>query len=206
MACIVSVQEGVHGLVKAGIDGDSLFLFRRIYFDFALSFYNSPMQLEISAQADMDVLILASEALVAEHAALQLLERAEQSRFGLGHKLAKRKFNRQAIGASLDFLENQGLLSDARFASSWIRQRVRRHAEGPSSLRQALAARGIAAPAIVLAVSEVLTADVRAIVLQTARDLLAVKYPEPRDLRYALKGLGYGSTEIDDSLSAVNDT
>ena len=206
MACVVSIQEGVHGLVKAGIEGDSLFLFRQVYFDSALALLHSPMQLEIGAEADIDVLVMAAEALVAEHAALQLLERAEQSRFGLSHKLAKRKIDRRAIAASLDFLENSGLLSDTRFASSWIRQRVRRHAEGPGTLRQALLSRGIPSHAIAAALEETLSGSARCTVLETARTVLSAKYTEARDLRYALKGLGYGSAEIDECISSGDDT
>ncbi len=206
MACIVSIEEGVRDLVKASIDSDSLFLFKNIYFEFAKAFLDSPMQLKIGEQADIDVLILAAESLVAEHAALQLLERAEQSRFGLSAKLAKRKFSRPALRASLDFLESQGLLSDTRFAASWIRQRVRRHAEGPTTLRRALSARGIGSLAISAAFDEVLAGSARYTALETARSLLASKYPLARDLRFALKGLGYGSSEIDECISSIDIT
>jgi SOS response regulatory protein OraA/RecX len=210
MARIVSVQKGAHDLLKASVEGGSLFSFRLPYFQMAVERYGreadeaGPLELEPGAALPDAVLGMAAEAMEAEKAALALVARAEQSCFGLRQKLSKRKLGDAAIGAAIDFLRDRGLVSDTRFAGSWIRQRVRRRAEGPTTLRRALSARGIGSADINGAFEAELSGDARFDALETARRLLAPKHGSRAELRHALRALGYGSAEIDDCFDALD--
>ncbi len=76
------------------------------------------------------------------HRALDLLARREHSRAELATKLRRRGFAGEAIAPLLDELEQDGLLSEARFAESFVRSRVDR-GFGPLKLAAELAARGL---------------------------------------------------------------
>ncbi len=58
--------------------------------------------------------------------ALRALARREHCRRELEAKLAARGFEREEIDRALDALEAEGLLSDFRFAESFLRARLRR--------------------------------------------------------------------------------
>ena len=74
--------------------------------------------------------------------ALDLLARREHSRYELERKLAARGFSAELIAPTLDRLEHEGLLAEARFTESFIRTRVAK-GQGPKRIRAELAARGI---------------------------------------------------------------
>ncbi len=76
--------------------------------------------------------------------ALALLARREHSRFELAAKLARRGYPAEEIAACLDALEETQLLSDARYAESYVRSRVEK-GYGPLRIRQELRERGVAA-------------------------------------------------------------
>ena len=76
--------------------------------------------------------------------ALALLARREHSRFELAGKLSRRGYPAEAVAACLDALEESGLLSDARYAESYVRSRVEK-GYGPLRIRQELRERGVAA-------------------------------------------------------------
>ncbi|MFW5687985.1 MAG: regulatory protein RecX [Spirochaetota bacterium] len=104
--------------------------------------------------------------------ALSLLARAEHSRFLLRQKLLQRGHEPSSIEPALDSLEADGSLCDERFASSWVRSRLRSHPEGRSHLVAGLRSRGIdgaLADRIVDAVLE----DESISLTETARDLAA---------------------------------
>ena len=73
--------------------------------------------------------------------AIGLLARREHSRAELARKLAA-EGTPEEIETVLAQLEAEGLLSDARFAESWLRSRGDRY--GAARLRQALRTKGIA--------------------------------------------------------------
>ncbi len=73
--------------------------------------------------------------------ALRLLARREHSRAELTQKLSA-DGTREDIQAVLDQLEQSGLLSDARFAESFVASRALRF--GSAKLRHSLRARGVA--------------------------------------------------------------
>lgn len=74
---------------------------------------------------------------------LSLLARREHSRVQLEIKLTQRKFIRSHIRKALDALEDEGALSDLRFANEWIDNRLQRHPEGPGRISIELQKRGI---------------------------------------------------------------
>ena len=74
---------------------------------------------------------------------MDLLARREHSRRELQRKLAQRAFAADEIVAALDRLEDDGLLSDRRFAAAYVRQRIDK-GYGPIRIRQELRERGVA--------------------------------------------------------------
>lgn len=78
----------------------------------------------------------------ARAAALRLLARREHSRQELAAKLRQRRLPNEVIDAVLDDYENQGWLSDERFADVYGRQR-RDLGYGPVRIRSELQQRGV---------------------------------------------------------------
>ena len=74
-------------------------------------------------------------------AAIDLLARREHSFAELERKLGSR-FEAQTLAEALDALRAEGLQSDARFALSFVRQRMRR-GMGPARIRSELQQRGV---------------------------------------------------------------
>lgn len=93
---------------------------------------------------DEEDIIDAGFCYAAESKALSYLARAEQSRFNLTRKLDAKGIERRHIENALDYLEREGLLSDARFARAWLNARKINHLEGRARLSSELAFRGIA--------------------------------------------------------------
>lgn len=212
MARIVSIRKGAHGIVTAVSDGGSLFHFRPEYYSQACgAAANDAPSLDITASdaadgpfdLDDEALSAAVEALAAETRAVALLARAEQYRAGLERKLTARGIPRAAFRLALDRLESAGLLSDARYASSWIRQRCRTHAEGPRSLSAALSARGVERAAIRDALEASFSGEDRLDALANAARLVARDGLDRAGVRGRLLELGWRHTEIDDTLDTV---
>ena len=90
----------------------------------------------------------ASRRLKLEDGAFRLLGRREHSRWELRRKLLHRKWLPGEVDEVLDGLEDQGLLSDARFARAWIRHRAGRGL-GPIRIRGELRQRGVEAAVVV---------------------------------------------------------
>lgn len=76
--------------------------------------------------------------------ALRLLAGREHSRRELERKLSARFGDARTVAAVLEDLERQRLLSDERFAESYVLQRIRK-GYGPLRIRAELAERGIGA-------------------------------------------------------------
>jgi len=133
-------REGTDGSVlRVRLDDGSLFLL-----DAGLP---PSSLLSVGLEVDEDLLILlasAADLFGCRRKALSLLARAEQCRRGLTVKLLKKGYSREAVVSSLDWLVSAGLLDDRRFAEAWARSRLRGQPEGPSRLRAALMAKGIA--------------------------------------------------------------
>lgn len=76
--------------------------------------------------------------------AVGLLARREHTRLELERKLEARAHDRQLIAATLDELEQEGLLNAARFAETYVRLRAEK-GYGPKRIRLELGERGIGA-------------------------------------------------------------
>lgn len=74
--------------------------------------------------------------------AMNYLARREHSRLELEHKLAARDFDKNEIAEALDRLITDGLLSDARFAESFVNARIQR-GNGPVKIQIELKQRGV---------------------------------------------------------------
>lgn len=97
----------------------------------------------VFADAAEQELIDAGFAFSAEVKATEYLSRAEQCRAALVRKLTAKGCTRGAIDAALDYLEQTGALSDARFSEAWLHARNNGRAEGRSRLLRELLVRGI---------------------------------------------------------------
>jgi len=73
---------------------------------------------------------------------MDLLARREHSRLELERKLLARSFSEPLVGAVLDELEDDGLLSAERFTQSFVESRYSR-GQGPHRIEKELAERGI---------------------------------------------------------------
>ncbi len=73
---------------------------------------------------------------------IRLLARREHSRRELVRKLAARSFEPSEFNPILDELEAEGLLSDERFAESFVRSRIEA-GQGPLKIRADLRERGV---------------------------------------------------------------
>lgn len=78
--------------------------------------------------------------------AMDLLARREHTRAELTAKLTARGAETDAVAPVLDALEDDGLLSEARFAEAFVRQRTGR-GHGPVRIRHELCRRGVSEPA-----------------------------------------------------------
>src|SRR5579859_4837971 len=74
--------------------------------------------------------------------ALGLLARREHSAGELGRKLQERGYDSTAVEAVLSSLEQEKLLSDARFVEEFVAARVRR-GSGPMKIREELRGKGV---------------------------------------------------------------
>ncbi|OHD22292.1 MAG: hypothetical protein A2Y38_00630 [Spirochaetes bacterium GWB1_59_5] len=212
MARIVAYEEGALGTVKAVSEDGSLFLFKACYLEPAYAnadLADEVITLPSGLPFDIpdEVLTLALQATLAEGRALSLLARAEQFRSGLERKLLSRDCSRFACEAALDKLESEGLLSDERYAESWMRQRSRSRAEGPRSLSAALASRGVDRNAVKNALARSFEGEERrderlALIASSASRLLS-REPDRRAVRSALIELGWRSVDIDDALDSL---
>lgn len=205
MARIVSVRKGAGGAVHAVAEDGSLFISRDEYFTAASSAESEAWLPNSQPPFDTSDLALAvaAAAFSAEKAALSLLARAEQHRAGLAMKLSAKSFPKDSIRLALDRLETTGFLSDRRYAGAWIRQRLRRHAEGPLSLASELASRGVARSAVKDAISDELGGDEKPRIIAEAYSLLCAKGVETVDARMALARLGWRLQDIDEALAAI---
>jgi len=111
-------------------------------------------------------------------AAMDLLARREHSVDELGKKLARRFGREEAttdlIAEQLQRLEEEGLVSDSRYAAAMLRQLILKGL-GPRRLDQELRAKGISAPWIDCARA----ADIEVDWCEQARSVYEKKFPRP---------------------------
>lgn len=212
MPQVIAIDQGAGGTVKAVTDEGSLFVFkpRFLALDAQGLYQDSPRyaepMLHPPIELSLEALELAASATAAEAAALSLLARAEQYRLGLSRKLAARGFDRKAVQLALDSLGESGLLCDQRYASAWVRQRLRRHIEGPRSLASALSAKGVATEAVERALRQALgeasEEGRHELVMSQVKRLHSEGLPI-KDARARLISLGWKRLEIDEAFDAL---
>jgi SOS response regulatory protein OraA/RecX len=207
MARVISIEEGASGVAKAATAEGSLFVFRTCYLAPACSCCGIDEIPELSPDDELDETLMSVliDAMTAEYRAVYLLAKAEQYRRGLerkllGNKLSGKGLPAQAVDMALDHLEAEGLLSDRRYAETWMRQRVRRHPEGPRSLAAALAARGVARDASREALAAFFDEARRFGLLAAAAAMLEQKLQDSSMVRQRLIELGWRSSEISEYL------
>ena len=129
-------------VVKISLDDESILLLDAgdPAVESAAVFRNTDSPLDEEA---LECLRNADECYRCRRKAMDLLARSEQCRRGLEAKLVRKGWNRKAVAAALDRLEDAGLLDDRRFAESWTRSRLRSRPEGPSRLIGGLMAKGV---------------------------------------------------------------
>lgn len=79
----------------------------------------------------------------AREAALRLLAHRPRSEEELRRRLDRKGFADDAIDACIEELRGRGLVDDAAFAGSWVRDRVRLRPRGPSRLVGELLRKGV---------------------------------------------------------------
>jgi regulatory protein len=141
---IVSVKPGKDDDTKrVELSDGSLFSFKTCYLNAV--FFDDTRYVsgaEISP-GEEGCFRFASSCLRGEKAALRLISRAEQTGFGLGHKLEKAGYSRPCVNAVLARLRELGIVDDSRYARMWLQARLAHRAEGPRRLLAALRRRGI---------------------------------------------------------------
>lgn len=105
--------------------------------------------------------------------ALRLLAMREHSRVELRRKLGGRGDGTDDLESLLDGLEQKGLLSDARFAESYVRSKAGRL--GSARLRRELGERGVSSDIVTVVLDEALPDDE----LTRARVVWQKKFGDP---------------------------
>ncbi len=192
---VESLEIGASGIVRVRTDGGSRFLFRLEYLSYGAGSLPAPGE-----EPDPAFLSAAEEAsavYASEAKAMDLLARAEQTRYLLALKLRKRGMSDGTISPALDRLERQGLLSDERYARAWAEERARRRGEGPARIAAGLAARGVSEDLVRRVCSELYTEESRGeTLLRAVRRLLRSGRKDPQTVERRLRSEGWKPSEI----------
>jgi regulatory protein len=95
----------------------------------------------------------------AREAALSLLSYRPRSAAELRRRVARKGFDAEVVDACVETLGNVGVVDDAAFAETFVRDRVRLRPQGASRLRQELRARGVDAETASAAIGEVMEVE-----------------------------------------------
>ena len=215
---IEKVEKGRSGIAKLVGEGHSLFV--RLVFWERLGREEGRLEegLELDEEESLD-LAIAAQATEAEARGASLLGRAEQPRYLLRVKLIEKGYADRALALALDRLEEEGLLSDRRYAEAWLRSRVDRlirsaqagprpggpRVEGPSTLLISLRSRGVDESTAKLALAGVLDEDTRRSLLEASVALVSAgtarsQGREGESLRAELRSLGWKGEEIREAI------
>ncbi|NLJ47383.1 MAG: regulatory protein RecX [Treponema sp.] len=199
---VETLEIGASGLVRLRADGGSSFLFRMEYLPESAGPVPPP-----GAEAKEAFLIGAAAAAgvyAAEVKALELLARAEQTRYLLTLKLRKRGMSDPTVSLALDRLEMLGLLSDERFARAWAEERSRRRGEWPARISAGLAARGVSEDLARRVCSELYSEeDRKEALLKAARRYLRSGRKDPETVSRRLRAEGWRPSEIRETLECL---
>jgi regulatory protein len=190
-------------LIRIGLSDGSLFSLKTVYLppDFPLDSLAAPGA-GLSAE-EAASLRFAASCYRAERAALALIARAEQTRFGLKNKLERKGIDAACARAALDYLEELGIVSDKRFAGLWLDAKLRHVGAGrggklcPRKLLGSLLGRYIPADIARKALADALDSGTERALLAS---YLAGTFPDfdssDVSVRQRLKEAGFSSAAI----------
>lgn len=127
--------------------------------------------------------------------AIRLLTIRDHSRFEIERKLKDKGYSSADIDSAVERLLKEGFLSDARFASSFIRSRLRKSAEGRSILFLRLKEKGVSSDVANEALDEAWEEDAYKEPLKKAYLYLESKKGKEYAI-LALRKKGFSSFEI----------
>ena len=130
--------------------------------------------------------------------ALVYLSMRDHNRRELVMKLKTKAFSPDEIEKTLDELEDEGLLSEARYVQSFVRSNNRRHPEGKFLVSQRLAAKGTDREIARQVLDEIYTKDyVRTLVAQARAQIIRKgKAKEEDEILFELKKLGFSNYDV----------
>ena len=130
--------------------------------------------------------------------ALVYLSMRDHNRRELVLKLKTKAFSREEIEKTLDELEDEGLLSEARYVRSFVRSNNRRHPEGKFLISQRLAAKGTDREVARQVLDEIYTRDyVQTLVAQARAQIIKKgKAKEEEEILFELKKLGFSNYDV----------
>ena len=181
-----SVEVTLSGVVKIAMPDGSFFFLRQPYLQ-TTQISDFFVGAEFS-QDDVHVLEALESTLcyTTEKKALDYLNRSEHSRFLLEQKLKAKKYGIPEIKAALDYLEEEQLLSDKRYALAWLRTRRITKSEGRVRLASELASRGVEKK-----------------VIQDALDEFFAEFDEDEILLKAIEKLNKKNLSYDEMVTAL---
>lgn len=130
--------------------------------------------------------------------ALVYLSMRDHNRRELVLKLKTKAFSQEEIEKTLDELEDEGLLSEARYVQSFVRSNNRRHPEGKFLISQRLAAKGTDREVARQVLDEIYTRDyVQTLVAQARAQIIKKgKAKEEEEILFELKKLGFSNYDV----------
>ena len=130
--------------------------------------------------------------------ALVYLSMRDHNRRELVLKLKTKAYSSDEIEKTLDELEDEGLLSEARYVRSFVRSNNRRHPEGKFLVSQRLAAKGTDREVARQVLDEIYTRDyVQTLVAQARAQIIKKgKAKEEEEILFELKKLGFSNYDV----------
>ena len=130
--------------------------------------------------------------------ALVYLSMRDHNRRELVLKLKTKAFSQEEIEKTLDELEDEGLLSEARYVQSFVCSNNRRHPEGKFLISQRLAAKGTDREVARQVLDEIYTRDyVQTLVAQARAQIIKKgKAKEEEEILFELKKLGFSNYDV----------
>lgn len=136
--------------------------------------------------------------------ALAYLARREHTGLELRQKLLKKNYAERQITQTLDLLSQQNLLSEYRFAQSYILSRQRKNPEGKVLLRQRLLAKGVNREDAERALQEAFTEELLIEAVGKAYEV-ALRKDDAEVARQKLQKRGFTLSEIRFALERMDE-
>ncbi len=127
--------------------------------------------------------------------ALEYLTRREHTALELKQKLLKKNYTQTQINTTLETLIEQNLLSEYRYAQSYILSRQRKNPEGKILLRQRLLAKGVNREDTERALEEAFTEELLVEAVTKAYEVAIRKY-EPERAKQKLLSRGFTLSDL----------